>query len=196
MAGTARAAASSRRPFPGPGRRARSGRCRRSARRQHGLPARGADRIGGFDVALGAGTPTGGGEDTLAITLVLLCGYEVAYEPVRAHVASPPSGHGQPQRAAARVQHRADRLLRRPAEAAPGRAARPAQVAAHGGRLPERRRSAAEGVPWNPPDLAAELDRGQLQGMLKGRWSTPGAAACSGASRPRSGVPTYDRKVS
>ena len=39
------------------------------------------DRIGGFDVALGAGTPTGGGEDTLAITLVMLCGYEVAYEP-------------------------------------------------------------------------------------------------------------------
>jgi O-antigen biosynthesis protein len=39
------------------------------------------DRIGGFDVALGAGTPTGGGEDTLAITLVMLEGYEVAYEP-------------------------------------------------------------------------------------------------------------------
>ena len=39
------------------------------------------DRIGGFDVALGAGTPTAGGEDTLAITLVMLEGYEVAYEP-------------------------------------------------------------------------------------------------------------------
>ena len=39
------------------------------------------DRIGGFDVALGAGTPTGGGEDTLAITLVMLEGYEVVYEP-------------------------------------------------------------------------------------------------------------------
>jgi glycosyltransferase involved in cell wall biosynthesis len=39
------------------------------------------DRIGGFDVALGAGTPTSGGEDTLAITLVMLEGYKVAYEP-------------------------------------------------------------------------------------------------------------------
>jgi Glycosyl transferase family 2 len=32
------------------------------------------DRVGGFDVALGAGTPTGGGEDTLALTLVMLEG--------------------------------------------------------------------------------------------------------------------------
>ena len=39
------------------------------------------DGIGGFDVALGAGTPTGGGEDTLAISLVMMSGYEVAYEP-------------------------------------------------------------------------------------------------------------------
>lgn len=38
-------------------------------------------RIGGFDVALGAGTTACGGEDTLAITLVLLAGYHVAYEP-------------------------------------------------------------------------------------------------------------------
>lgn len=37
--------------------------------------------IGGFDVALGAGTPTGACEDTLAMTLVLLQGYEIAYEP-------------------------------------------------------------------------------------------------------------------
>lgn len=38
-------------------------------------------RIGGFDVALGAGTPTFAGEDTLALTLVLLSGYRIAYEP-------------------------------------------------------------------------------------------------------------------
>ena len=37
--------------------------------------------IGGFDVALGAGTPARGGEDTLAITLVLLAGRLVAYQP-------------------------------------------------------------------------------------------------------------------
>jgi O-antigen biosynthesis protein len=39
------------------------------------------ERIGGFDVALGAGTPTRMGEDTLAFTLVLLAGYSIAYEP-------------------------------------------------------------------------------------------------------------------
>jgi len=39
------------------------------------------ERIGGFDVALGAGTPTCMGEDTLAFTLVLLAGYRLAYEP-------------------------------------------------------------------------------------------------------------------
>ncbi len=38
-------------------------------------------RIGGFDVALGAGTPARAGEDTLALTLVLLAGYRIAYEP-------------------------------------------------------------------------------------------------------------------
>ena len=40
------------------------------------------DRIGGFDVALGAGTPTGGGEDTLALTARhALRAIEIAYEP-------------------------------------------------------------------------------------------------------------------
>jgi GT2 family glycosyltransferase len=39
------------------------------------------DRIGGFDVALGTGTSTGAGEDTLAMTLAMLSGYEIAYEP-------------------------------------------------------------------------------------------------------------------
>jgi GT2 family glycosyltransferase len=38
-------------------------------------------RIGGFDVALGAGTPARASEDTLALTLVLLAGYRIAYEP-------------------------------------------------------------------------------------------------------------------
>ena len=38
-------------------------------------------RIGGFDVAMGAGTPTRASEDTLALTLVLLAGYRIAYEP-------------------------------------------------------------------------------------------------------------------
>jgi O-antigen biosynthesis protein len=39
------------------------------------------DRIGGFDVAMGAGTPARASEDTLALTLVLLSGYHIAYEP-------------------------------------------------------------------------------------------------------------------
>jgi len=38
-------------------------------------------RIGGFDVAMGAGTPARASEDTLALTLVLLSGYRIAYEP-------------------------------------------------------------------------------------------------------------------
>jgi O-antigen biosynthesis protein len=38
-------------------------------------------RIGGFDVALGAGTPARAAEDTLALTLVLLADYRIAYEP-------------------------------------------------------------------------------------------------------------------
>jgi GT2 family glycosyltransferase len=38
-------------------------------------------RIGGFEVALGAGTPAPAGEDTLALTLTLLAGYRIAYQP-------------------------------------------------------------------------------------------------------------------
>jgi hypothetical protein len=37
--------------------------------------------IGGFDVALGAGTPALACEDTLALTMVLLAGHRIAYEP-------------------------------------------------------------------------------------------------------------------
>ncbi len=37
--------------------------------------------IGAFDVALGAGTPARACEDTLALTMVLLAGYRIAYEP-------------------------------------------------------------------------------------------------------------------
>jgi glycosyltransferase involved in cell wall biosynthesis len=37
--------------------------------------------IGGFDVALGAGTPALAGADTLALTLTLLAGYRITYQP-------------------------------------------------------------------------------------------------------------------
>ncbi len=39
------------------------------------------ERIGGFDVALGPGTPARAAEDLLAMTMVLLAGYRLAYEP-------------------------------------------------------------------------------------------------------------------
>lgn len=39
------------------------------------------DKIGGFDVALGTGTPSGASEDSLAMTLTMLEGFEIAYEP-------------------------------------------------------------------------------------------------------------------
>ena len=38
-------------------------------------------KIGGFDTALGAGTPARGAEDTLALTLTMLTGHKIAYEP-------------------------------------------------------------------------------------------------------------------
>jgi glycosyltransferase involved in cell wall biosynthesis len=38
-------------------------------------------QIGRFDTALGAGTPARGAEDTLALTLVMLTGHKIAYEP-------------------------------------------------------------------------------------------------------------------
>ena len=39
------------------------------------------ERIGGLDVALGPGTPARGGADLLAMTMVMLAGYRLAYEP-------------------------------------------------------------------------------------------------------------------
>jgi O-antigen biosynthesis protein len=38
-------------------------------------------RIGGFDVALGPGTPARAAEDLLAMSMVMLAGYRLAYEP-------------------------------------------------------------------------------------------------------------------
>jgi len=126
------------------------------------------DRIGGFDVALGAGTPTGGGEDTLAITLVMLCGYEVAYAPAALmwhHHRQDMAGlnkqlHGYSVGLtafyAALVRQRPGTLL--------GLLKLLPMAAGYlkGGKT-ERQEPAEK-----PQELAAELDRRQLQGMLKG----------------------------
>lgn len=126
------------------------------------------DRIGGFDVALGAGTPTGGGEDTLAITLVMLCGYEVAYEPValmwhhhRQDIASLNKQlHGYSVGLTAFYAA----LLRQRPSAFFGLVKLLPMAAGYlkGGK------AGAEEAPGEPQGLAAELDRRQLQGMLKG----------------------------
>jgi glycosyltransferase involved in cell wall biosynthesis len=127
------------------------------------------DRIGGFDTALGAGTPTGGGEDTLAITLVLLEGYEIAYE----HAALMWHHHRQDVASLNKQLHGYSvgltafyaALLRK----------RPGSIfgllkliPAAGGYLTGRGADTADEPAGPPPELAAQLDRRQLQGMLKG----------------------------
>jgi hypothetical protein len=126
------------------------------------------DRIGGFDVALGAGTPTGGGEDTLAITLVMLCGYEVAYEPAALmwhhHRQDMASLNKQLHGYSVGLTAFYAALLRQRPGALFGLVKLLPLAAGYlkGGKTEEE-------APAEPPGgLAAELDRRQLQGMLKG----------------------------
>jgi hypothetical protein len=127
------------------------------------------DRIGGFDTALGAGTPTGGGEDTLAITLVLLEDFEVAYEhaAVMWHYHRPDVASLNKQLHGYSVGLTAfyAALLRK----------RPGTIfgllrllPAAGGYLTGGGGGPAEEPAGPPPELAAQLDRRQLQGMLSG----------------------------
>jgi glycosyltransferase involved in cell wall biosynthesis len=126
------------------------------------------ERIGGFDVGLGAGTPTGGGEDTLAITLVLLAGYEMAYE----YGALMWHHHRQDMASLNRQLHGYSvgltafyaALLRQRPSALFGLIK---LLPAAGGYLTGGR-GAPEEDATEPLELAAELDRRQLQGMLKG----------------------------
>ena len=126
------------------------------------------DRIGGFDVALGAGTPTGGGEDTLAITLIMLCGYEVAYEPVALmwhhHRQDMASLNKQLQGYSVGLTAFYAALLRHRPSALLGLLK---LLPTAGGYLRGKKAAAAD-EPEQPADLAAELDRRQLQGMVKG----------------------------
>jgi GT2 family glycosyltransferase len=122
-------------------------------------------RIGGFDVAMGAGTPARASEDTLAFTLVLLAGYRIAYEPAALvrhnHYAEPDGlrrqlrgyGTGLAAYYTALLRHRPGvlpellRLL--PAAAGYLRGANVAGIAA-------------------APGLPAEFTRGQRRAMLRG----------------------------
>lgn len=127
-------------------------------------------RIGGFDVALGAGTPTGGGEDTLAITMVMLAGYEMVYEPV----ALMWHHHRQDMASLNKQLHGysigltafyAALLRRRPGALFGMIKLLPLAV----GYLKGGSAAADAGEPaGEPQELAAELDRRALQGMLKG----------------------------
>ena len=153
------------------------------------------DRIGGFDVALGAGTPTGGGEDTLAITLVMLCGYEVAYEPVALmwhhHRQDMASLNKQLHGYSVGLTAFYAALLRQRPAAFLG-LVRLLPLAA--GYLKGGKSEPAE-PPAEPQDLAAELDRRQLQGMLKGPLVYRRAGVCSGGSQPPR-VPSNTQKLS
>jgi O-antigen biosynthesis protein len=122
-------------------------------------------RIGGFDVAMGAGTPARASEDTLALTLVLLAGYRIAYEPaalVRHDHYAETDGLGRQLRGygvgvtayyAALLRHRPSVLpgLLRLLPAAAGYVREPKVAAA---------------AP--PPDIPAEFKRQQRWGMLTG----------------------------
>ena len=127
------------------------------------------DRIGGFDVALGAGTPTSGGEDTLAITLVMLQGYEVAYEPAALmrhnHRQDMASLNKQLNGYSAGLTAFYAALVRQRPTAFFGLLKLLPMAA---GYLKGSGNDAQEEVPAEPDELEAELDRRPLQGMLKG----------------------------
>lgn len=131
------------------------------------------DRIGGFDVALGAGTPTAGGEDTLALTLSLLCGYEIAYEPAALmwhhHRQDMPSLNRQLHGYSVGLTAFYAALLRhRPLALFGLIKLLPAAGGYLTGGSPGAKEAASDEAPEDNLDLAAELDRRQLQGMLKG----------------------------
>jgi hypothetical protein len=127
------------------------------------------DRIGGFDVALGAGTPTGGGEDTLAITMVMLCDYEVVYEPAALmwhhHRQDMASLNKQLHGYSVGLTAFYAALLRQRPGALAGLVKLLPMVAGYlkGGMSSPSAAAAAE-----PAGIEAELDRRQLRGMAKG----------------------------
>jgi O-antigen biosynthesis protein len=125
-------------------------------------------RIGCFDVALGAGTPTLAGADTLAFTLTLLAGYRIAYEPaalMRHHHRRDLEGlrrqlHGY---SVGLTAFYAALLRHRPA-VAPG-LVRLVPVAAR------YLRSTGAANPSVRPDLLAKLNRRHRRGMMTGPFA-------------------------
>jgi GT2 family glycosyltransferase len=128
------------------------------------------DRVGGFDVALGAGTPTGGGEDTLAITMIMLAGYEMVYEPVALmwhhHRQDLASLNKQLHGYSIGLTAFYAALLRRRPGALLGLVRLLPMAAGYlkGGSAEAATPEEVE----EPQELAAELDRRALRGMLKG----------------------------
>ena len=139
------------------------------------------ERIGGFDTALGAGTPAMGSEDTLAFTQVLVGGGTIVYQPTAVTHHYHRRDLDGPAQADGRVRRRADRRVHQPAaepagaavaadQAGAGRAARPhrlgqpAGVDAAGG-LPAR---AAQGQPPRHAGRAAGLPEGPPRGARQG----------------------------
>jgi len=120
-------------------------------------------RIGGFDVALGAGTLTRACEDTLAFSLTLLAGYEIAYEP-----SALMWHHHRPDVDGLRLQLHGysigltafyAALLRHNPGVVPGLLR----------LLPAANRYLrSTGAPNAPLDLLAELNRRHFQGLLAG----------------------------
>jgi len=122
------------------------------------------ERIGGFDVALGAGTPACAGEDTLSIALTMLEGYEVAYEPAALmwhHHRQDLSGLGRQLHgySIGLTAFYAALLRRRPSAILGLLKLLPAAV---------RYLRNTSSTPDGAPDPSAALDRRQRQGMLVG----------------------------
>jgi O-antigen biosynthesis protein len=123
------------------------------------------ERIGGLDVALGPGTPARAAEDMLAMTMILLAGYRIAYEPA----------------ALMRHDHRRDlNGLRQQMEGyGVGLSAFYAALVRHRpGVLPELIRLAPSGLSYlrkanyrrttAPVELLDGLKRGHVRSMLRG----------------------------
>ena len=157
---------------PGPDRRARCSRCRRSASAATWPSGGRRWRASAASTSrLGAGTPAGASEDTLALTLVLLAGYRIAYEPAALmchhHYAEP----DRPPAAAARVRRRSDGLSTRPCCAA-GRGVLPALLrllpAAAGYLRGASMADITVSQDTVPQELPAEFKRVTRWGMLTG----------------------------